>query len=109
MTRQTAQPAQGTVTFEVTYWVPTRYSIRVDPAEAEAKLRDAGYGTAAGIAGKIARGEITSADASEDDEGDAVGGLAWAIAKNAALFGADRPAGEPDGYDDPETYHVWVG
>jgi hypothetical protein len=109
MTRQAAQPAQGVVTFEVSYWAPTRYSIRLDPAEAEAKLRGAGYKAAADIARKIARREITGADASEDDEDGVVGGLASAIAKNAALFGADRPAGEPDDYDDPETYHVWVG
>jgi hypothetical protein len=93
---------------ELTYWVPTRYMVRLPAADVEATLREAGFAGAAETAGKIARREITTGDAGEDEEDDPLGGLAGAIGKNARLFGADGPAGEPYGCDGAETFHVWL-
>jgi hypothetical protein len=112
--RRGPSPAAAPVTFDLTYWVPARYRVTLTAAEVEAKLRAAGLVEAAGVAGRIARGEIADADAREDQRGvtgddEQVQFLAATMGRYATLFGVDAPAGEPGDWDTPEDYHVWVG
>lgn len=94
--------------FEVSYWVPSRYTVRLDAGEAAAALGELGFPVAAAVAAQIASGEIACGDAGEDEDGP-LAELATAIAQMGGRFGADRPSGEPDNWDTPEDYHVWVG
>ena len=96
------------VTFEVTWWVPAQFRARLDAQDVAEKLRAANWPEAADVAGKIARREITSGDATEDAEDDALGSLAYAIRKNEELFEVAGTNGEPGGSDNAETYHVYV-
>jgi hypothetical protein len=113
-----SQPARpdSPVTFFLTYWVPTQYGMGLDAAQVAVRLREAGWTAEAGTAERIARGEITGGDATDDgavsvndEEGAALRDLAYAIRKNAELFDAGGPGGEPITVDEAETFHVWVG
>jgi hypothetical protein len=102
------------VTFELTYWVPTHYRAELNAVAVARKLRDRGRDDAAAIAGKIARGEITGGDATDEyaDEaapnGPALHELAYAICKEAIDLGVAGPNGEADDWDSAETYHVYA-
>lgn len=101
-------PSPSPVTFELTYWASTRYQVTLAAADVEEKLRAAGMTEAADTAGRIACGEITAADAGDDEEDQDVGFLAATLSRTATLFAVDAPSGEPDDWDTPERYHVWV-
>jgi hypothetical protein len=96
------------VTFEVTWWVPAQFRTRLDAQDVAGKLRAVNWPEAAETAAKIARREITSGDATEDLEDDALGSLADAIRKNEELFEVGGTDGELADSDDAETYHVYV-
>jgi hypothetical protein len=93
--------------FEVTYWVPTQYRAGLNAVRAATVLRRAGSGDAAVTALRIATGDITEGDAT-DDGGDDLGCLAYAVAKASDQLGVAGPEGEASDWDTPETYHVHV-
>ena len=105
---------QAQVTVQVTYWVPTQYSVEVQAAQAAAELRQRHRDEAAAIAEKVANGEITSGDAtSEVGDPTALHGpdlheLAYALAKEADAFDMAGPNGDAVDWDDAETYHVYI-
>jgi len=104
--------SQAPASIVLTYWVPVQYRVTLDAADVETRLRAAGRAEAAGLAGKIARREITGGDlgAHDDDLLDTgLGILARTLARHARLFGADEPAGEPTDCGSPGQYHLWVG
>ena len=96
------------VAIKVTWWVPTQFRTWLDAEEVSAKLRAANWPEAADTAARIARREITSGDAPEDFEDDALGDLAYAIHENARLFPVGGTDGEPGDCETAETYHVYV-
>ncbi len=91
----------------LTYWVPTQYSVELSPVEVAAKLRAWGWPEAAETAEKIARGEITEGD-DTDEQGSPLGDLANAI-RRTDDGSLTWNTGEPIETDTPETYHVYVG
>lgn len=96
--------------FEVTYWVPTRYTVPLGAAAAAATLSRAGQRAAAATALRIARGEITEGDSACEPAGDQADltGLASALHRANNELGIAGPNGEPGDGDDPDSYHVWV-
>lgn len=105
---------QAEVTIQVTYWVPTQYSVEVLAVQAAAKLHRRGRDEAAAIAEKVASGEITSGDATSEvgdpaaPHGMDLHELAYAMAKEADAFDMAGPNGDAVDWDDAETYHVYI-
>jgi len=110
----TALRALAAAEFDVTYWVPTCYRVRLNAGQATAALRRAGSREAAVTALRIATGDITEGDATDeiaDDDvpdGPDLHRLAYAIAKASDQLGMAGPEGEAADWDPPETYHVYV-
>jgi hypothetical protein len=110
----TALHAQAAAHFEVTYWVPTQYRVRVNAVHVAATLRGAGWPDEAVIALRIATGDIAEGDATDDsaDDGAPNGpdlhSLAHAVRKANDALGVAGPGGEAADWDTPETYHVYV-
>ncbi len=100
--------------FDVTYWVPTQYRVRLNAVTAAAILRRAGSGDAAVTALRIATGDITQGDATNEVADDAAPDgpdlhrLAYAVAKASGELGVAGPEGGAADWDDAETYHVYV-
>jgi hypothetical protein len=100
--------------FDVTYWVPTQYRVRVSAVQAAATLRRAGWPDEAVTALRIATGDITDGDATDEAGDDAapngpdLHSLAYAVRRASDDLGVGGPAGEAADWDAPETYHVYV-
>jgi hypothetical protein len=110
----TALRALAAAEFDVTYWVPTQYRVRLSAVAAAAILRRAGSGDAAVTALRIATGDITEGDATDEIANDAAPDgpdlhrLAYAVRGASEQLGVAGPEGEAADWDDPETYHVYV-
>ena len=100
--------------FEVSYWVPTRYVVRLGAAATAAVLRRQGYREEAAVAMQIARGVITEGDSDSDPRVDGeteepgLHRLARALHRENNALRIAAPAGEPGDYDTPEDYKVWL-
>ena len=110
----TALRALAGAEFDVTYWVPTQYRVRVSAVQAAATLRRAGWPDEAVTALRIATGDITDGDADDEVADDAapngpdLHSLAYAVRKASDELGVAGPEGKAADWDTPETYHVYA-
>jgi hypothetical protein len=104
----------ATAEIEVTYWVPAQYQARLSAVQAAAALRRAGWDDEAVTALRIAAGDITEGDATDEAADDTtpngpdLHSLAYAIGKANNELGVAGPEGEAADWDAPDTYHVYV-